>query len=180
MITELDYTIAEAFSAYQKLISDYTIFVFILASIIVFAILIHVNFGTSTAFYLTFGSWLLLIVMTFYFRKMDMINQLESIFTSSFYQNIFFYYWNTIFGVFIMHNSIASNKLMKASKQIILLFYVLVITTVIFSFYITGVVNNQYLLVLGNIYPMIIIGNILLFILYLYLIILKLVSFKKK
>lgn len=180
MIYELEYTLAESLDAYGKLISNYSIFPYILGAVILFAILIYINFGRSTSFYLTLGGWALLVVMTFYFRKLDMFNHIDSIFSFTFYRNIFFYYWNTILGTFIMHACLSSAKLLKSTKQIVLMFLVLTITNVIFSFYITDLVGNSLLLILGNLYPMIIIGNIILFLFYLYLIVYKIVSFIKK
>lgn len=179
MIYELEYTIVDSFEYYVKLISEYSLFPYIIVASVVFAILIHINFGTGAAFYLTLVAWLLLIITTFYFRGLDMINHIDSIFSFTFYRNIFFFYWNSILGMFVIHKCLNSNQLLKATKQIILLFLILVLTNVIFSFYITGVVGNSLLMVLGNIYPMIIIGNIILVILYLYLIIYKIVSIVK-
>lgn len=179
MIYELEYTIAESLEYYISLILKYSVFPYIAVALIIFAILIHINFGTNGTFYLTLGAWILLIGTTFYFRGLDMINHIDSIFSFTLYRNIFFFYWNTILGMFIIHKCLNSNSLLKSSKQIILSFLVLISTNVIFSFYITEVVNNNLLLVLGNIYPMIIIGNLMLFLMYFYLIVLKIVTIIK-
>lgn len=179
MIYELEYTVAESLAYYLKLISSYPIFPCIIIVAIIFAILIYINFGTGVAFYLSLGAWILLIITTFYFRGLDMINHINSIFSFTFYRNIFFFYWNTILGMFIIHKCLNSTSLQNTTKQIILFFLVIVFSNVIFSFYITGVVWNELLLTLGNIYPMIILGNLVLFIMYLYLIVYKIVDIKK-
>ena len=179
MITYVDYTIEEAIRQYKTLLFDYPFGYYILGAIIVFSLIILINLNTRNAFIITFITWIISIISIFLFRGIDMIGNIDTIINSHFYQNIFFYYWNVIVGMLILHISL-NNKNSNITKYILLIFYILTVTNLIYSFYITNIVNNNYILVVGNISPIVILGNILLFIMYLYLIILKIVEACKK
>ena len=177
MITYADYTLAEIFANYQSLIANYPIIVYILVASLIFGILVLVNIPNSTAFGLTLTAWISVFIGIFVFRKMDMINEITSIFNIHFYENIFFYYWNAIIGLLLMHMVIHNTKKTYLTKFITMIFFCLSISNLIFSLYISHVVGNDLLMVVGNIAPMIVVGNILIFIFYLYLFIYKVVEF---
>ena len=179
MITYVDYSISEAINQFKGLIVNYPIIYYIFLAAIVLGIIIMVNLNTKNAFYTTLVIELLALVFTFYYRGLDLIEYIDTIFNQHFYQNIFFYYWNVLIGLLIMHLFI-NGKSDKVTKIIIILSYILTIANLIYSFYITNIVGNNYTLVVGNIAPIIILGNITLFVTYLYLIILKTVEACKK
>lgn len=180
MITYVDYSLAEVITQYKALLVNYPIIYYILGALVVFGLIILVNLNTKTSFSMTLISLVITIISIFYFRGIDMINHIDTIISSHFYQNIFFYYWNIIIGVLVMHIILNSKNSNTGTKFITLIFYILTLANLIYSFYITNVVGNNYTLVVGNINPIIVLGNILLFILYLYLIILKIVEACKK
>lgn len=179
MITYADYTLAEIFSNYQNLISNYPIIIYIVAAALLFGIIVLVNIPSSTAYGLTLTAWMGSFIGIFVFRKIDMINEITSIFNIHFYENIFFYYWNAIVGLLLMHMVIHNTKKTYLTKFITMIFYCLSISNLIFSLYISYVVGNDLLMVVGNIAPMIVVGNIIIFIFYLYLFIYKVVEFFK-
>lgn len=180
MITYLDYTLEEAINLYQTLMFDYRFIYYILAATVVYGLIIFVNLNTKQAFIITFFTFVFSLLATFYFRGLDLIEHIDTIFNIHFYQNIFFYYWNVIIGILIMHIFINSSKTSTATKFIMLISLVLTLSNLIYSFYISNIVYNDFTLVVGNIAPMVIVGNIILFITYLYLIILKVVEFCSK
>ena len=108
---------------------------------------------------------------------MDMFNQITTIFNINFYRNIFFYYWNVIVGLLLMHMTIHNTKKTHLTKFIAMMFFSLSISNLIFSLYMSHIVGNELIMVIGNIAPMIVVGNILIFIFYLYLFIYKVVEF---
>lgn len=179
MITHVDYSLIEAIMQYKDLVINHSFIFYLLGALIVFGFLIFINLNTKTSFIITLLSFIVVVGATFWYRGLDMFNHIDSIFNLNFYQNIFFYYWNVIIGTLIMH-IVINGKSNSTTKKIVLLFYVLTIANVAYSFYISSVVFNEYILVLGNIAPIIILGNVLLFITYFYLIILKLVEAYKK
>lgn len=180
MITYLDYTLEEAINLYQTLMFDYRFIYYILAATVVYGLIIFVNLNTKQAFIITFFTFVFSLLATFYFRGLDLIEHIDTIFNLHFYQNIFFYYWNVIIGILIMHIFINSSKTSTATKFIMLISLVLTLSNLIYSFYISNIVYNDFTLVVGNIAPIVIVGNIILFITYLYLIILKVVEFCSK
>lgn len=179
MITYADYTLAEIFSNYQSLISNYPIIIYIVVASLLFGIIVLINNPSSTSFVLTLTAWVGSIIGIFAFRKTDMINEITSIFNVHFYENIFFYYWNTIVGLLLMHMVIHNTKKSNLTKFIAMIFFCFSISNLVFSLYISSVVGNDLLMVVGNIAPMIVVGNIIIFIFYLYLFIYKVVEFFK-
>ena len=179
MITHIDYSISEAIIQFKTLMFDYPIIYYFLGAAVVFGILILLNLNTRNAFIMTFVVEILVLIFTFYYRGLDLIGHIDTIFNIHFYQNIFFYYWNVIVGMFIMH-FVLNGKSDKLTKYIVLVSYILTIVNLAYSFYISNIVLNNFILVVGNIAPIIILGNILLFITYLYLMILKIVEACKK
>jgi len=179
LITYIDYSISEALTYFKTLIINYPVIYYILGALVIFGILILINLGTRNGFIMTFISWIISLILIFYYRGLDMISYIDTIFNIHFYQNIFFYYWNVVVGILIMH-FVINSKNDKLSKTFVVISYVLTITGVVYSFYISNIVSNNLMLVVGNIAPIIILGNILLFITYLYLIILKIVEACKR
>ena len=179
MITYIDYSISEAITQFITLMFDYPIIYYFLVAAVVFGILIFINLNTRNAFIMTFVVEILVIIFSFYYRGLDLIGHIDTIFNIHFYQNIFFYYWNVIVGILIFH-FVLNGKSDKITKMVVLVPYTLTIANLIYSFYISNIVSNNFILVVGNIAPIAILGNILLFITYLYLIILKIVEACKK
>ncbi len=177
---DVHYTLAEALENYQQMISDYSVFLYIFLAISVFGILIWINKKTKTGFYLTLGSLLLLITMTFYFRKLEMFNYITTLFHGNFYKNLYFFHWNMIFCFLLMHIQISSKKITELTRGIVVVFFVLLATNVSFQLYMSDFVGNSRIMILGNTGSMIVVGNLLSFLLYVYLIIFYVVSCVKK
>lgn len=180
MITYADFTLSESIANYLKLLSDYPIFYYILGISIVLSLMVMLTLPSKRAFTITLITVIAIIIFTFYYRGLDMFNQITSIFNRHFYQNIFFYYWNTIIGLLLIHISIHEPSRDKVFKFIMSIFYFLILTHCLYSFYITNIVGNNLTLVVGNISPIIVIGNIILFVMYIYLLILKISNFYRK
>jgi len=172
-----EYSLTEAIADYLQLISNYPVFYFLLIAAVVFCILIMVNFNEPTAFYITLFAFLLLIVVTFYFRRLDMFEHIDSIFSWNFIKNMYFYYWNTIVAFLVVHATLSSKRRGMGTKLFTALIYVMLVTNVVYSFFITEAMQNVPLLVLGNISPMILIGNLLAIGMYIFLIIVKFIAF---
>ncbi len=177
---EIHYSLAEALENYQQLISDYSVFLYILLAFSVYGVLIWINRKEKTSFYLTFGSLLLLIIMTFYFRRLELVNYITTFFNSRFYQNLYFFHWNMIFCFLLMHIQISSKKITEMTRFIVILFYIVLAANVSFQLYMSEVVGNSSIMVVGNTGPMIIVGNLISFLLYLYLILFCIVSYIKE
>lgn len=177
---EIESSLAEALSDYQQLISNYPAFYMVALAVIVLGLLLLLNMNTVGAYYMTLASFLGVIAASFYFRGMELLNHFDSIFSSKFYLNIYFFYWNMIIAALVIHFILNSRKQGKYTKIVVVLFFIVLAVNVIFSYYITGSMRNMYLLVLRNITPMIFIGNIVAMILYVYLIILGLIKFFRK
>lgn len=177
---DVGYSLTEALENYQQLISDYSVSLSILVAFSVFGLLLWINRKERTTFYLSLGALLLLIVMTLYFRRLELFNYITTIFSGNFYKNLYFFHWNMIFCFFLMHNQISSKKITELTRGIVIIFFVLLATNVAFQFCVSEYVGNSRLMVLGNTGPMIIVGNLLSFLLYLYLIVFNVVSSVKE
>jgi len=168
---DIHYSLTEALENYHHLISDYSVFLYIFLAISVFGILIWINRKDKISFYFTLGAALLLIVMTFYFRRLELFNYIDTLFSGNFYKNLYFFHWNMIFCFIFMHVGLSSKKLTDFTKAIVIVFYVLLATNVTFQ---------PRLMVLGNTGAMIIVGNLISFLLYIYLFVYFVVSSVKK
>ncbi len=177
---DIHYSLTEALENYHHLISDYSVFLYIFLAISVFGILIWINRKDKISFYFTLGAALLLIVMTFYFRRLELFNYIDTLFSGNFYKNLYFFHWNMIFCFIFMHVGLSSKKLTDFTKAIVIVFYVLLATNVTFQLYMSNVVGNSRLMVLGNTGAMIIVGNLISFLLYIYLFVYFVVSSVKK
>lgn len=177
---EIEITLAEAISDYQQLINNYSAFYMIALAVIAFGMLLLLNMNTPVAYSMSSIAVLGIIAATFYFRGTEMINHIDSIFTRNFCLNIYFFYWNTIIATSIIHFVLNAKKQDKYTKIIAVLFFMILVINVIFSFYITGSLRNMYLMVLGNITPMIFIGNLVAILMYIYLIVIGVISCLRK
>ena len=180
MITYVDCTLKEVITAYRDLLSNYPFFFYILGISLILGMMIILTIPSKRAFTLTLVTTLISVISIFYYRGFDMFNQITSIFNKHFYQNIFFYYWNVIIGLILIHITVHETRRDKTFKIFMIIFYILTLTNFIYSLYITNIVNNNMLLVVGNIAPLIVVGNIILLIMYMYLILLKISTPKQK
>ena len=142
MITHIDYSISEAITQFKTLIFDYPIIYYFLGAAVVFGILILINLNTRNAFIMTFVVEVLAFIFIFYYRGLDLIGHIDTIFNIHFYQNIFFYYWNVIVGLLIMH-FVLNGRSDKITKYIVLVSYILTIVNLAYSFYISKIVSNN-------------------------------------
>lgn len=177
---EVHFSLTEALENYQQLISDYSVFLYIFLAMTVFGILLWINRKSSTTFYMTLGFFLLVVVMSFYFRRLEMFQHLDTLFSRYFYKNLYFYYWNMFVAFFVIHKSISSKRLTELTKFLSILFFIGLSANILFQYYISDVVGGDYLLTLGNTAPMIIIGNLTSFLLYLYLVVFVIVRYFKE
>ncbi len=170
-------TLTEALESYQQMISNYSVFSFILIAMVVVGILLWVNRNTSTTYYFTWGIFFLLVVMTIYFRRMELLDHIDTIFQADFYQNLYFYHWNMIFAFFLLHSQLSSHRISEVSKMLCLFFFIALSTNCVFQFFISDYVGNTPILVLGNTYSMIVVGDLLSFAFYLLVIVSHLVPY---
>lgn len=173
---DVNYTLTEALENYQQMISDYSVFLFLFLAFSVFGFLLWINRKEKTTFYFTLGSLFLMIIMTIYFRKLELLTYITTIFTRNFYKNLYFYHWNMIVCFLLMHIQISSKKVTELTRFIVIVFFVILATNLSFQLYMSDYVGNSSIMVLGNTGSMIVVGNILSFLLYLYLIVFYVVS----
>jgi hypothetical protein len=178
-IYELNTDLSKIVPNYLDLISNYPAFFLIVLAVLIYGVLIYVNLNSKATLYLTILGLVGAIAASFYFRGIDMFNNIKTIFTSKFYLNIYGFYWGAIIALLIMSLLLNNKKQNKSAKVVTLSFYIMIMINLIFSFYITGSMR-EYLLTLVNITPMIFIGNILILVLYIYLLIRIIIAIVKK
>ena len=164
-------TLGEALKTYRDLIAEYSNFSYILLAMTIIGVLLWVNRKTSTTYYFTWGIFFLLIVMTIYFRRMELLEHIDTIFQADFYQNLYFYHWNMILCFYLLHSQLSSRRINEVASAFCFLFFIALSTNAVFQFFISDYVGNSSLLVLGNTYPMITVGNLLSFAFYLLILI---------
>ncbi len=171
--------ITEAFEKYLQLISDYPVFLFLFLAMLVFGFLLWINRNTKVTYYLTFSALLLYLVVIAFTRRLELFQNITTFFHGNFYQNMYFYYWNMAIVGYFLHANISSRRVADPKKGISILFFIVLATNAIYQLYLSQVVHQNAILILGNTYPLILFGNLLAFLYYLYLIIYFFVFYKK-
>ncbi len=140
----------------------YEVMIAIIISIIILTVLLILNKDNKkTNYIVTIINSVFIIIISIYYLK-DIIN----FNFSNPLNNIYFYFFNSI--IYLIINSIVcfKNKYKKTNYII----YALSLINLLFSLFMTHYLNNNTLIVIGNIYPMIKFGNIIYIIYYIYLI----------
>ena len=157
----LNYNIIETFKLLLKSFK-YDIFIALIIGMIILVILLMLNKNNKKINYLiSVINLILIIIISIYYIK-DII----SFKFSNPINNIYFYFFNSIIYLIIM--SIVLNNKYKKINYII---YGLSLINLLFALFMTHYLNNQTLIVIGNIFPMIKFGNIIYIIYYIFLIV---------
>ena len=157
----LNYNIIETFKLLLKSFK-YDIFIALIIGMIILVILFILNKNNKKINYLIYIINLILIIIIFIYYIKDII----SFKFSNPINNIYFYFFNSIIYLIIM--SIVLNNKYKKINYII---YGLSLINLLFALFMTHYLNNQTLIVIGNIFPMIKFGNIIYIIYYIFLIV---------
>ena len=157
----LNYNIIETFKLLLKSFK-YDIFIALIIGMAILVILLILNKHNKKINYLIYSIDLILIVIISIYYMKDII----SFKFSNPINNIYFYFFNSIIYLIIM-GIVLNNKY----KNINYIIYGLSLINLLFSIFMTHYLNNQTLIVIGNIFPMIKFGNIIYFLYYIFLII---------
>jgi len=139
----------------------YEIFIAIIISMIIFTILLIINKNNKKLNYIisTINLILIIIISVYY-----LIDILKFKFTNPI-NNIYFYFFSSIIYLIIM-----SIMLFKSKYKVLnFIIYALSLINLLFSLFMTYYLNNQTLIVIGNIFPMIKFGNIIYILYYIIL-----------
>ena len=164
----LNYSIAKIVSLFFNSFSYPIMTVLIICSIILFVIL---KTNNQYSKYIMLIINIILILMICYYYHQD-------IFTSQLFHYVShnIYFVNNLLFLIIMSIVPFTIK----NHIIIKIIYCIELWLLSFSLFMTSYLNNNTLLVIGNIYPMIVIGNYILFIFYFYLLFLLIRFLTKK
>lgn len=157
----LNYNILETFKLLLNAFK-YDVFIALIIGMIILVILLILNKNNKKINYLIYSINLILIVIisVYYIKDIISFNFNNPI------NNIYFYFSNSIIYLIIM--SIVLNNKYKKINYII---YGISLINLLFSLFITYYLNNQTLIVIGNIFPMIKFGNIIYISYYIFLIV---------
>lgn len=159
----LNYNIIETFKLLLKSFK-YDIFISIIMGMTILVMLLILNKNNKKINYLIYSINLILIVIISIYYIKDII----SFKFNNPINNIYFYFFNSIIYLIIM--SIVLNK----HKNINFVIYGISLINLLFALFMTHYLNNQTLIVMGNIFPMIKFGNIIYILYYIFLIIMYL------
>jgi len=156
----LNYDILETFKLLLNAFK-YNVFIAIIIGMIILVVLLIFNKNNKKINYLIYSiNLVLIIIISIYYIK--------DIFCFKFnnpINNIHFYFFNSIIYLIIM--SITLNNKYKKTNYII---YGISLINLLFAIFMTHYLNNQTLIVIGNIFPMIKFGNIIYILYYIFLI----------
>lgn len=131
----------------------YEIMISLIIGISIFVILLIINKDNKKTNYIIGIINILIIIIIFIYYIKDII----SFKFSDPINNIYFYFLNSI--IYLITMCITSFK--TKYKKINYIIYGICLINILFSLFMTYYLNNQTLIVIGNIYPMIKFGNII-------------------
>ncbi len=166
----MDVSLKEALGSYRELIGNYSVFGLITIAIILFTFLIWMNRHTKISRYLLLMAVLGVCLSLGILHFQELWSHFDTFLHLNFYQNPYVYYWNMLLVFSVLFLFLSSKNTKEKQKKWVLVLFSILLINAIFQLYITGVVQNHSLLVLGNTYPMIFVGNLLAFFSYLLLI----------
>lgn len=158
----LNYNLIETFKLLLNSL-QYNVMISIIISLIIIIGLLIINKDNKKTNYIVLSINIVLIIII-------LIYYLKDILTLKFnnpINNIYFYFFNSIIYLIIM-SVFCFRSIHKKTNYI---FYGLSLINLLFALFMTYYLNNQTLIVIGNIYPMIKLGNIIYIIYYIFVII---------
>ena len=131
----------------------YEVMIAIIISMLILVILLILNKDNKKTNYIVsiINFILIIIISIFYIKDIFKFNFNNSI------NNIYFYFFNSIIYLIVM--SIINFKIKYKKTNYII--YGMSLINILFSLFMTYYLNNNTLIVIGNIYPMVKFGNII-------------------
>ena len=167
----LNYNLLDTIKLFRLSIKN-NMFISIFISVIILEIIFFINKDKKFIKYFVLVLNITLIIFILYYY----LNSLLTFKFSNPINNIYFYFFNSIVYLLVYIIVIFNTKY----KKINYIIYGLVLINLFYSLFMTGYLNNQTLIVIGNIFHMIKFGNIIYIIYYLVLIVLLGVKLWKK
>ena len=127
---------------------------------LVLGFIIYLNRNSKIINYIISIINLLIIILIVYYYHNYILSNLVF---KHFDKNIYFYFLNSIIYLLLF------NIYFYKKKSFIVIHYLLCLSFIIFSLFMTNYLNNVHLIIIVNIYPMIVYGNYLYFIFYIIL-----------
>lgn len=178
-MTSINFTLAEAISLYTSMFRDITAFSLITAAVVIYTILVLINIDNKEMNYVFIGLNVIILIFLFANHGMDTINNIDSFFNTNVLKNLYFYYFNTMFMLCLVTSILRNKRIEKSIKSMVIVVYGVSLINLFLVLYMSYVVNNNVIYILGNTFPMFYFGNISNIVIYGILLLYFLVAYKK-
>lgn len=166
----IDSNIFDTLSQYLHMINNYSMFFYIVVSVLIYSTIIYGRYDKIKNIIVGIINLLIVIIIINYYG-LGIINNLDTFINLDFINNIYVYFTLTIISLILLTHIFVERIVYSIIKRIFMIFYVFILINILFALYMTSYLDNNFLLVLGNIYPMVKLGNILsisLYVMYIY------------
>lgn len=156
----IDSNMLDALSQYLHMINNYSMFFYIAVSVLIYSTIIYGRYDKIRNIIVGIINMLIVIIIINYYG-LGIINNLDTFINLDFINNIYIYFTLTIVSLILLTHVFLDRIVYSIIKRIFMILYVFILINILFALYMTAYLDNNFLLVLGNIYPMVKLGNIL-------------------
>lgn len=165
-MTSYNFSVSDAFNLYIKMFTNISALVLIAAVVIIYCVILLVNIKKSSMNYIfiIFNILVLLFLIANYGN--DTLNNIDSFFDTNILKNIYFYYFNSMIYLCMSTSILKSKRIEDSIKSTSIFLYGITLINLLATLYMSYIVHNEALYVIGNTYPMYFFGNITMFLTY--------------
>ena len=148
----LGYNLKEAIDLYGKSINNYSSFFTILAAMIILLAIFISNLSNRNNTVITIIIETICVFLTLYHFGLEIVNHLDSCLNRDFLNNICLYFVSTNITLIILGSVFSGLYLDYRSRLILSIIYVVILGNLLFSLFVSYVINESLFITLGNIW----------------------------
>lgn len=135
-------------------------------AVIIYIVLLIINLERKEMNYVFIGVNAIIFLVLAINHGFDTINNIDSFFNTNILKNIYFYYLNSMIMLCLVTNALRNKRIEKSVKVFTIIIYGVSLINLFLVLYMSQIVHNNTILILGNTFPMFYFGNITNFVMY--------------
>lgn len=165
-MTSIDFTTLEAVKLYTDMFLNISAFGLIALATTIYIVLLIINIDRKEMNYVFIGINAIIFMILVINYGYDTINNIDSFFNTNILKNIYFYYFNSMFVLCFVTSVLKNKRIEKSIKIFTIVVYGVSLVNLLLTLYMSQIVHNNTLYILGNTFPMFYFGNITNFVIY--------------
>ncbi len=165
-MTNINFNLSEAVNLYTNMFLNISAFGLITLAVAIYVFLLIINIERKEMNYIFIGVNTIILLFLAINYGIDTLDNMGSFFNTNILKNIYFYYFNSMFMLCLVTSTLKNKRIEKSIKVFTIVIYGVSLVNLLLVLYMSQIVHNNTMYILGNTFPMFYFGNITNFVMY--------------